>query len=155
MATSIHVFETLNMFNKIYGTNADDIEHKMPLIDLYVKSDKLWVVTNSNNMKEQPRLNRSIVHFRKDNAKEWLEGDEKLVTHGKMRFNYKNNQLEFFPKRFSFRIGSKLLRKPLLSMRVGRYFGFREGKCKIDYDKRYYDFKNDRMIFILENSDEV
>ena len=141
MATSIHVFETLDIFNKIYGSNVDDIEHKMPLIDLYVKNDKLWVVTNSNDMKEQPRLDRSIVHFRKDNAKEWLEGDEKLVTHGKMRFNYKNNQLEFFPK---------LLRKPLLSMRVGRYFGLREGKCKIDYDKRYYDFKNDRMIFILE-----
>jgi hypothetical protein len=38
----------------------------------------------------------------------------------------------------------------MLSMRVGRYFGIVVGKCNIDYDKRYYDFKNDRMIFILE-----
>lgn len=146
MATSIHIFEDLNMFNKVYGSNVDDIEYKMPLIDLYVKGDKLWVVTNSNDMKEQPRLSRSIVHFRKDNAKDWIEGDEKLVTHGKMRFNHKKNQLEFFPR---------MLRKPLLSMRVGRYFGSKEGKCNINYDKRYYDFKHDRMIFILEDGNEV
>ena len=141
MATSIYVFDCIKTYNNIYKEHVDDIEHKMPLIDLYVKGDKLWVVTNSNDMKEQPRLNRSIVHFRKDNAKEWIEGDEKLVIHGKMRFDYKKNQLEFFPRK---------LRKPLLSMRVGRYFGLKEGKCAIDYDKRYYDFKNDRMIFILE-----
>jgi hypothetical protein len=141
MATSIYIFDCIKTFNSVYKEHIDDIEHKMPLIDLYVKGDKLWVVTNSNNMKEQPRLNRSIVHFRRDNAKEWIEGDEKLVIHGKMRFDYKKNQLEFFPRK---------LRKPLLSMRVGRYFGLKDGKCTIDYDKRYYDFKNDRMIFILE-----
>lgn len=142
MATSIYIFDSDRMFKAVYREHMDDVEYKMPLIDLYVKGERLWVVTNSNDMKEQPRLTRSIVHFRKDNAKEYVEGDEKLVTHGKVRYNEKRNQLEFFPR---------LLRKPLLSMRVGRYFGMNEGKCNIDYDKRYYDFKNDRMIFILED----
>ncbi len=134
------------MFNKIYGRNVDDIEHKMPIIDLYVKNDKLWIVTNSNDMKEQPRLSRSIVHFRRGSADEWKEGDEKLVIHGKLQFNFDKNQLEFFPR---------FLRKPLLSMRVGRYFGDYVKKCKINYDRRYYDFKNDRMLFILEDKDEI
>lgn len=142
MATSIYIFDSDRIFKAIYREHMDDVEYKMPLIDLYVKGERLWVVTNSNDMKEQPRLTRSIVHFRKDNAKDYVEGDEKLVTHGKVRYNEKRNQLEFFPR---------LLRKPLLSMRVGRYFGINEGKCNIDYDKRYYDFKNDRMIFILED----
>jgi len=141
MATSIYVFDSDRMFEAVYREHVDDVEYKMPLIDLYVKGERLWVVTNSNDMKEQPRLTRSIVHFRKDNAKKYVEGDEKLVTHGKVRYNEKRNQLEFFPR---------FLRKPMLSMRVGRYFGIVVGKCNIDYDKRYYDFKNDRMIFILE-----
>ena len=141
MATSIYIFDSDRMFEAVYREHIDDVEYKMPLIDLYVKGEKLWVVTNSNDMKEQPRLTRSIVHFRKDNAKEYVEGDEKLVTHGKIRYNEKRNQLEFFPR---------FLRKPMLSMRVGRYFGIVVGKCNVNYDKRYYDFKNDRMIFILE-----
>jgi hypothetical protein len=142
MATSIHIFDNIDIFNKIYGTFIDDIEHKMPLLDLYVKGNKLWIVTNSNDMKEQPRLNTSLVHFRQGSIKDWEEGDEKLVTHGKMKFNYKSNQIEFFPRK---------LRKPLLSLRVGRYFGDdHDKKCDIDYDNRFYDFKNDRMIFILE-----
>tara|TARA_R110000744_G_scaffold206951_1_gene325551 strand:- start:1835 stop:2269 length:435 start_codon:yes stop_codon:yes gene_type:complete len=141
MSTSIYIFDTDKMFKSIYREHTDDLEHKMPLIDLYVKGEKLWVVTNSNDINEQPRLDRSIVHFRKDNAKEWIEGDEKLVIHGKIRYNHKRNQLEIFPR---------FLRKPLLSMRVGRFFGNKNGKCYIDYNKRYYDFKNDRMIFILE-----
>jgi len=142
MATSIYIFDCDKTFNSIYREHVDEIEHKMPLIDLYVKGKRLWVVTNSNDMKEQPRLTRSIVHFRKDNAKDFVEGDEKLVIHKKIRYNNKRNQLEFFPR---------FLRKPLLSMRVGRYYGLNKGKCNIDYDKRYYDFKNDRMIFILES----
>ena len=142
MATSIYIFDCDKSYNAIYREHVEDIEHKMPLIDLYVKGKRLWVVTNSNDMKEQPRLTRSIVHFRKDNAKDFTEGDEKLVTHGKIRYNERKNQLEFFPR---------FLRKPMLSMRVGRYYGLKKGKCMIDYDKRYYDFKNDRMIFILEN----
>ena len=141
MATSIYVFDSDRMFEAVYREHVDDVEYKMPLIDMYVKGERLWVVTNSNDMKEQPRLTRSIVHFRKDNAKDYVEGDEKLVTHGKIRYNEKRNQLEFFPR---------FLRKPMLSMRVGRYFGIVVGKCNVNYDKRYYDFKNDRMIFILE-----
>jgi hypothetical protein len=144
MATSIYIVDSDRRFKAVYREHMDDVEYKMPLIDLYVKGQRLWVVTNSNDMKEQPRMDRSIVHFRKDNAKEYVEGDEKLVTHGKIRYNEKRNQLEFFPR---------FLRKPLLSMRVGRYFGISEGKCNIDYDKRYYDFKNDRMIFILEDKE--
>jgi len=143
MATSIYIFENDKMFNVVYKDVLEDPLYVMPIIDLYVKQDKLWIVTNSNDQKEQPRLSSTLVHFRKGNIKDWEEGDEKLVKHNDIRYNHKKLHLEFFPK---------FLRKPLLSMRVGRCYSDKyKGYSKINYDKRYYDFTNDRIILLLED----
>ena len=53
------------------------------------KEISLWIVTNSNDKKEQPRLSNTLVHFRQGNIKEWENGDEKLVQYGDMRYNHK------------------------------------------------------------------
>jgi len=143
MATSIYIFENDKMFNVVYKDVLEDPLYVMPIIDLYVKQDKLWIVTNSNDQKEQPRLSNTLVHFRKGSIKEWEEGDEKLVKHNDIRYNHKKLHLEFFPK---------FLRKPLLSMRIGRCYSDKDkGYSKINYDKRYYDFTNDRIILLLED----
>lgn len=141
MATSIYVFENDRIFNMVYKDVMEDPLYIMPIIDLYVKQDKLWIVTNSNDQKEQPRLGNTLVHFRKGTIEEWKEGDEKLVKHDKIKYNHKKQHLEFFPR---------MLRKPLLSMRVGRcYSDIDAVHNKVNYDKRYYDFTNDRIIFLL------
>lgn len=145
MATSIYIFENYAYFEKVYADKIKELEYKVDLVDLWVKKDKLWIVTNTNDMKEQPRLSSTLVHFRRGTIDEWKEGDEKLVLHDKLRFSMKHNRLEFFPR---------FLRKPLLWLRVGRYYGDTYKKhMKLDYSKRYYDFSNDRIIFICEEKD--
>ena len=145
MASSIYVFNNIETFQSVYGKYFDDVLFKMPLIDIYLKKDKLWIVTNSNDMKEQPRLERTIVHFRSGNVEEWKDGNEKLVKYNDVRFNCKTGNVEFFPR---------FLRKPLLRVRIGRYFGNVDDKCHdIDYSQRFYDYTNDRIIFVLERKD--
>lgn len=143
MATSSHIFETLGEFERIYGEKFYQPEYNTKLIDLYVKGDKLWIVTNTNDQKQQPQLHRTLVHFRNNTISDWEEGDEKLVLHNKMRVNFETGNIEFFPR---------FLRKPLLVLRYGRYYGKKQHKKrKIDFDLRCYDFHNDRMIFILKD----
>jgi hypothetical protein len=143
MATSIYIFENDLIFSRIYKDVMEDPLYIMKIIDLYIKGEHLWIVTNSNDKKEQPRLTNTLVHFRQGNIKEWQEGDEKLVKYGTLRYNRKKEHLEFFPR---------LLRKPLLSMRVGRCISDNTDKySKINYDKRFYDFTNNRIIFLMEN----
>ena len=121
----------------------EDPLYVMPIIDLYVKGESLWIVTNSNDQKDKPRLSNTLVHFRQGNVKGWEEGDEKLVKHDKIRYNHRKQHLEFFPR---------VLRKPLLSLRVGRCIGDNNDKySKVNYDKRFYDFTNNRIIFLLDN----
>ena len=143
MATSIYIFENDDLFHKVYKDVIEDPLYVMKIIDLYVKGESLWIVTNSNDKKEQPRLSNTLVHFRQGNIKEWENGDEKLVQYGDMRYNHKRHHLEFFPR---------MLRKPLLSMRVGRCITNKSDKySKVNYDKRFYDFTNNRIIFLLED----
>ena len=143
MATSIYIFENDEFFQKIYKDVMENPLYIMPIIDLYVKGEHLWIVTNSNNQKEQPRLSNTLVHFRQGNIKGWEQGDEKLVKHDKIRYNHRKEHLEFFPR---------MLRKPLLSMRVGRCITNKNDKySKVNYDKRFYDFTNNRIIFLLED----
>jgi|TARA_B110000438_G_scaffold273830_1_gene293531 hypothetical protein len=145
MATSIYVFENDDIFHQIYKDVMEDPLYIMKIIDLYVKGDHLWIVTNSNDKKEKPRLSNTLVHFRQGSVKEWEDGDEKLVKYGDIRYNHKKGQLEFFPR---------MLRKPLLSMRVGRCITNSNDKYrKVDYDKRFYDFTNNRIIFLMENKE--
>ena len=141
MATAIYIYESLKEYTKIYGLERKDETRESHLNDLYVRDDKLFVVTNTSMHKEQPELHRSIVHFRNGNLGEWEDGTEKLVTHGSLFYNHKKNKLDFFPK---------LLRKPTLQLRVDRFYGEKPKKKEIDYAYRYYDLFKDRINLILE-----
>ena len=54
MATSIYIFENDDLFHKVYKDVIEDPLYVMKIIDLYVKGESLWIVTNSNDKKEQP-----------------------------------------------------------------------------------------------------
>ena len=144
MASSIYIYETEEDFNNFYGKNKEDITRNLKIIDMFIHDkEKLWVVTNTNNLKERPELVRSLVHFRNGNIDEYKTENTKLVEYEKMTFNFKKNKLEFFPR---------LLRKPLLSWRVDRYIGNKVKKVKINYVHRYYDYKRDRLNFVLKTN---
>ena len=64
MASSIYIYETEEDFNNFYGKNKEDITRNLKIIDMFIHDkEKLWVVTNTNNLKERPELVRSLVHF--------------------------------------------------------------------------------------------
>jgi hypothetical protein len=146
MATSIYIYESLKEYNKIYGMERGDEMRETQLIDLYVREGKLFVVTNTSLHKEQPRLEKSIVHFRNKTLGEWENGEEKLVLHKSLKFNHRKNKLEMFPK---------FLRKPLLSLRVDRFYGESSKDKKIDYNHRFYDLFRDRINLVMCDKNEV
>ena len=142
MATSIYIYDSMKTYEKVMGEERKDPMRECELIDLYIKKDKLYVVTNTSMHKAQPQLHRTIVHFRNGKMGDWETGEEKLVTFGKLRYNSKNYKLELFPR---------FLRKPELDFRIGRFYG--ELTCKkpkINYANRFYDLQMDRIGLILE-----
>ena len=98
MATSIYIYDSMKTYKKVMGSERNDPLRECELIDLYIKKDKLYVITNTSMHKEQPRLERTIVHFRNGKIGEWKSGKEKLVTYGNLRYNSKNDKLELFPR---------------------------------------------------------
>lgn len=147
MATSIYIYDCKETYEKIYEGLKEDALRECPLLDLYIKNEQLFVVTNTNLHKEQPRMERTIVHFRNGDLGKWATDKEKLVKYNTLRFNKKKECLEFFPR---------LLRKPLLALRIGRFYGeLNKKKCNIDYSQRYYDFMMDRINLVLESKDGV
>ncbi len=146
MATAIYIYESLKEYDRIYGLDRKDETRETKLNDLYVKDDKLFVVTNTSMHKEQPEMHRSIVHFRNGDLGEWEDGTEKLVKFGSLYYNHKKNKLEIFPK---------FLRKPLLQLRVDRYYGETMKRKEIDYAYRFYDLQRDRMNLVLEEKVET
>ena len=142
MASSIYIYEDYREYQKVYGNYSDSVIHQTDLIDMFIKGEKLWVVTNTNHLKERPRLTKSVVHFRNGSADEYMEGDELCVTYDKIRYNSKNNMLEIFPR---------FLRKPLFSVKVDRFYGQKvKGKKPIDYTYRFYDMTRDRINLVIE-----
>ena len=147
MATSIYIYDSMKTYKKVMGSERNDPLRECELIDLYIKKDKLYVITNTSMHKEQPRLERTIVHFRNGKIGEWKSGKETLVTYGNLRYNSKNDKLELFPR---------FLRKPELDFKVGRFYGdLTCKKPKIDYTNRFYDLQMDRISLILEEKNEV
>jgi len=145
LATSIYVYENISTYNKIYAENRDDEMRETPLLDLYVKGEQLFVVTNTSLHKEQPQLQRTIVHFRNKSLGEWETGEELLVKYNCLKLNINKSMLEIFPR---------FLRKPKLQFRIGRFYGNQEkGKVKINYEHRFYDLFRDRINLILEEKD--
>ena len=83
MATSIHVYDDIETFNKVYKGWLLEPLKNVKIKDMYIYDKrKLWVVTNTNDQKEQPRLQHSLVHFRNGNIYGYQ--DEKT----KICFNY-------------------------------------------------------------------
>ena len=146
MATSIYIYESLKEYNKIYGFDRGDKMRETKLIDLYIREGKLFVVTNTSLHKEQPSLEKSIVHFRNKSLGEWENGEEKLVLHESLKFNQKKNKLEIFPR---------FLRKPLLALRVDRFYGESVKNKKIDYGHRFYDLFMDRINLVMCDKNET
>ena len=69
MGTAFYVYEKKSDYDKAYKDRAGQSFYDIKIMELYVKENKkgepkLWVVTETNQMKESPRLERTIVHFR-------------------------------------------------------------------------------------------
>jgi hypothetical protein len=145
MASSIYIFDDMKTFDHFYKGYTKDKMRRIKIIDMYIQNkEKLYVVTNTNDQKERPLLQKSLVHFRNGKLGEYEDKNTKLITYDKIKFDRKKMKLNFFPR---------FLRKPLLKWRVDRYLDavYRNENKIIDYDHRYYDFELDRIIFILKN----
>jgi hypothetical protein len=114
MASSFYIYESLTEYERIYGMFTENPLHQVELIDMFVKGDKLWIVTNTSRLTEKPELRRTIVHFRNGSAKNYMEGDEICIKFDKIRYNSCKQLLELHPR---------LLKKPLMSIKVGRFYG--------------------------------
>ncbi len=75
MASSFHIYESLQEYEKVYGMFANNPMHQVKLIDMFIKGDKLWIVTNTIELKEKPELTRTILHFRNGSIRGYMEGD--------------------------------------------------------------------------------
>ena len=142
MATSIYIYESLDHYKKIYKGVRNDPTRESFLIDMFVKDNKLLIVTKTSELKERPELHKSLIHFRNGKLGKYEEGDEKLVGYNNLKFNNKKTKLELMPK---------FLRKPELELRVDRFYGeTTKNKLNIDYTHRYYDLVFDRINLFLE-----
>lgn len=145
MASSIYVYDNIEQYEMFYKGYLKELTRHLPIIDFYIKDKtKLWVVTNTNNLKEKPSILRSLVHFRNGNIDGYNEdGKVILVLHNKLNYNKKKNILEFFPR---------FLRKPLLSWHVDRYItsDIKNKNKKINLDQRFYDYEHDRINLVLK-----
>jgi len=145
MASAIYIFDDMKTFDWFYKGYTKDKMRRIKIIDMYVQDkSKLYIVTNTNDQKERPFTQKSLVHFRNGTLGEHKNKGTELIKYEKIKFNRKKMQLEFNPR---------FLRKPLLRWKVDRYLDavFRNENKIIDYDHRYYDFEMDRIIFILKN----
>jgi len=145
MGTAFYVYENKKNYDKAYEGRIGESFYDIKVMELYVKENKkgepkLWVVTETNQMKESPRLERTIVHFRNGSCKEFLEGDEIKVIAGQTKFNPKSDRIEFYPK---------LIGKPKLEFRCDRFWGTRPNKKRIISPTAFYDIASDRINFIL------
>jgi hypothetical protein len=145
MASSIYVYDNLKEYIKYNKDNLNELVKSSKIVDLYIHDKtKLWVVTNTNDLKERPLLQKSLVHFRNGNVNEYKTDQSKLILHDKIKFNPKKMQIDIFPK---------FLRKPELRWRVDRYINSSNNKKSkiIDYDHRFYDLETDRLSFMLKD----
>ena len=145
VASSIYVYNNIKEYVQYNKDNLNELFKSSKIVDLYIHTKtKLWVVTNTNNLKERPLLQKSLVHFRNGNVNEYKTDKSKLILHDKIKFNPKKMQIDIFPR---------FLRKPELRWRVDRYINSSNNKKSkiIDYDHRYYDLETDRLSFMLKD----
>ena len=148
MGTSFYVYNNIEEYNSLYKGRIGEQFYDIKILELYVKENKkgepkLWVVTETNQMKESPRLERTIVHFRNGSADGFFEGDETKVLSDSIKYNPKTNRVEFYPQ---------MLRKPKIEFRVDRIYGDKPKKRKqIKWSDKFYDLSSDRINFILSS----
>jgi len=145
MASSIYVYDNLKEYIKYNKDNLNELVKSSKIVDLYIHDKtKLWVVTNTNDLKERPLTWKSLVHFRNGSVNDYKTDQSKLILHDKIKFNPKKMQIDIFPK---------FLRKPELRWRVDRYINSSNNKKSkiIDYDHRFYDLETDRLSFMLKD----
>ena len=145
MASSIYVYDNLKEYIKYNKDNLNELVKSSKIVDLYIHDKtKLWVVTNTNDLKERPLTWKSLVHFRNGSVNNYKTDKSKLILHDKIKFNPKKMQIDIFPR---------FLRKPELRWRVDRYINSSNNKKSkiIDYDHRYYDLETDRLSFMLKD----
>lgn len=144
MASSIYIYDGLTEFENFYKGLLDNPIKKIKIFDLYINNNsQLWIVTNTNTLKERPTLKKSMVHFRNGSITEYKTEKTTLVLYNKLEFDRKRLKLKFYPR---------FLRKPLLEWKVDRYIqnNLPKKQKKIDYDHRYYDLEFDRINLILK-----
>jgi len=145
MASSIYVYNSLKEYIKYNKDNLNELFKSSKIVDLYIHDKtKLWVVTNTNDLKERPTLWRSLVHFRNGNVDAYKTDKSKLILYDKIKFNPKKMKIDIFPR---------FLRKPELRWRVDKYINNSNNKkCKfIDYEHRFYDLETNRINLILKD----
>jgi len=145
MASSIYVYDNLKEYIKYNKDNLNELVKSSKIVDLYIHDKtKLWVVTNTNDLKERPLTWKSLVHFRNGSVNNYKTDKSKLILHDKIKFNPKKMQIDIFPR---------FLRKPELRWRVDRYINSSNNKKSkiIDYDHRFYDLETDRLSFMLKD----
>ena len=149
MASSIYIYTDIKDYDNLYKGKREAWTYETPILDFFIKptegfdvqdsieTNRLWVVTNTTKQKSRPDLSRTIVHITNGTAFDHLRGDELLVEKEKMTYNPKNNQLEFYPR---------MLRQPLLSLRVAKVIGGKPNKKrKVDIKYKFYDITHDRL----------
>ena len=138
MASSIYIYTNKQDYENLYKGKTEAYTYQTPILDFFLKpNNKLWVITHTDKLRQRPSLERSIVHFTNGTCFDFLAGDELQVEKEKVYYNPKNNQLEFYPK---------LLRKPLLSLKVDKVVGGKPSKkSNIKYRMKYYDMTHDRL----------
>ena len=147
MGTAIYVYETEDEYHTHYNRMDKEVMFSAPILDMFLKPDeKIWVVSKISKHKERPQLGRSIVHFVNGTVYDYTEGDEVQIRQKDVKYNPKNNQVEFF---------SKPLRKAALSIRVDRFYGEKPKKHEINNSLRFYDISRDRLNFILKHEKPI
>ena len=149
MGTAFYVYETRELYDKIYKERINEKIHHSPVITFYLKFDKvkenhLWVITESSTQKERPRMERSIVHFRngEHSILQYKDGEEIQLQKKNIKFDKHKMIVKIMPK---------TLRKSLLEFRVDRYIGNEiTGTIKADDQEYFYDTVMDRINIVLK-----
>jgi hypothetical protein len=148
MGTAFYVYETEESYLEMYKERVTEKIHHSPITAMYLSLDKikenhLWVVTESSDQKERPRMERSIVHFRngEHDLLQYKNGEEIQIQKKNIKFDKDKMKIKMMPK---------TLRKPLLEFRVDRYYGHDVNpKVKAENQMCYYDTVMDRINIIL------
>ena len=148
MGTSIYVFENLETYTKTYDNFVDPKkelnERSIKVRDLYLRPDeKLWFILDTDKFSNRSGVSKSITFLTLKDFKSNTDGNEKLVKHGCLKYEPKENKIIFYPK---------FLRKCDLKLKVDRFlFDKPKKSVKIDQNNMFFDLPFNRLVLILEN----